>query len=258
MLDGVLIGLAVLCVVYFIIIVVYAGISTSFASYGCFLRPCLYFWYMENGIMPEIWNGSPAGAGVGGYHLYCGSGCAGNPLYPGISGSSHAGKGQPGLCDCAGGQGQGTYGQQFPEKRLDRAIVYAEENPYTILVLSGGKGPGEADSEAQVMYDYLVYNGVSPRQLLMESYSTSTVENIAYSKIVIEQDRMKDKKEIVPMPGKAGSVPYAIAPDKPLEIGVLTSNFHIYRARLTAENGDLTTYTAYLRILTRFCLSICA
>ena len=82
------------------------------------------------------------------------------------------------------------------KKRLDRAIVYAEENPYTILVLSGGKGPGEADSEAQVMYDYLVYNGVSPRQLLMESDSTSTVENIAYSKIVIEQDRMKDKKEI--------------------------------------------------------------
>lgn len=52
------------------------------------------------------------------------------------------------------------------------------------------------------MYDYLVYNGVSPRQLLMESDSTSTVENIAYSKIVIEQDRMKDKKEIIPMPGK--------------------------------------------------------
>ena len=48
-------------------------------------------------------------------------------------------------------------------------------------------------------------------------------------------DRMKDKKEIIPMPGKTGSVPYAIAPDKPLEIGVLTSNFHIYRARLTAE-----------------------
>lgn len=60
------------------------------------------------------------------------------------------------------------------------------------------------------MYDYLVYNGVSPRQLLMESDSTSTVENIAYSKIVIEQDRMKDKKEIIPMPGKTGSVPYAI------------------------------------------------
>ena len=59
MLDGILIGLAVLCVVYFIIIVVYAGISTSFAFIWLFLRPRLYFWYMENGIMPEIWNGSP-------------------------------------------------------------------------------------------------------------------------------------------------------------------------------------------------------
>ena len=69
----------------------------------------------------------------------------------------------------------------------------------------------------------------------MESDSTSTVENIAYSKIVVEQDRMKDKKEIIPMPGKTGSVPYAIAPDKLLEMGVSPSNFHIYRARLTAE-----------------------
>ena len=67
MLDGILIGLAVLCVVYFIIIVVYAGISTSFAFIWLFLRPCLYFWYMENGIMPEIWNGSPLGAGVSGF-----------------------------------------------------------------------------------------------------------------------------------------------------------------------------------------------
>lgn len=28
------------------------------------------------------------------------------------------------------------------KKRLDRAIVYAEENPYTILVLSGRQGAG--------------------------------------------------------------------------------------------------------------------
>ena len=203
MLDGILIGLAVLCVVYFIIIVVYAGISTSFAFIWLFFAALLVFlvygkWYYARN-MERI----PRWVPVSVVTTVLRGGCAGNPLYPSvISGSSHAGKGQPGLCDCAGGQGQGTHGQQFPEKRLDRAIVYAEENPYTILVLSGGKGPGESDSEAQVMYDYLVYNGVSPRQLLMESDSTSTVENIAYSKIVIEQDRMKDKKEIIPMPGK--------------------------------------------------------
>ena len=192
MLDGILIGLAVLCVVYFIIIVVYAGISTSFAFIWLFFAALLVFlvygkWYYARN-MERIPRWVPVSV----------------------------------VTTCIAGVAV-------------LAIVYAGGNPYTILVLSGGKGPGEADSEAQVMYDYLVYNGVSPRQLLMESDSTSTVENIAYSKIVIEQDRMKDKKEIIPMPGKTGSVPYAIAPDKPLEIGVLTSNFHIYRARLTAE-----------------------
>ena len=50
MLDGVLIGLAVLCVVYFIIIAVYAGISTSFAFIWLFFAALLVFlvygkWY---------------------------------------------------------------------------------------------------------------------------------------------------------------------------------------------------------------------
>ena len=43
MLDGILIGLAVLCVVYFIIIVVYAGISTSFAFIWLFFAALLVF-----------------------------------------------------------------------------------------------------------------------------------------------------------------------------------------------------------------------
>lgn len=217
MLDGILIGLAVLCVVYFIIIVVYAGISTSFAFIWLFFAALLVFlvygkWYYARN-MERIPRWVPVS----------------------VVTTCIAGKANLDYVIVLGARVKEHTVSNSLKKRLDRAIVYAEENPYTILVLSGGKGPGEADSEAQVMYDYLVYNGVSPRQLLMESDSTSTVENIAYSKIVIEQDRMKDKKEIIPMPGKTGSVPYAIAPDKPLEIGVLTSNFHIYRARLTAE-----------------------
>jgi|UniRef100_UPI0033229748 uncharacterized SAM-binding protein YcdF (DUF218 family) len=236
MLDGVLIGLAVLCVVYFIIIVVYAGISTSFAFIWLFFAALLVFlvygrWYYARN-MERIPRWMPVSvvttciAGVAVLGILC-------VLV--FLGAATPGKANLDYVIVLGARVKEHTVSNSLKKRLDRAIVYAEENPYTILVLSGGKGPGETDSEAQVMYDYLVYNGVSPRQLLMESYSTSTVENIAYSKIVIEQDRLKDKKEIVPMPGKAGSVPYAIAPDKPLEIGVLTSNFHIYRARLTAE-----------------------
>ena len=37
------------------------------------------------------------------------------------------------------------------------------------------------------MYDYLVYNGVPQSQMILENVSTSTVENIAYSKLLIER-----------------------------------------------------------------------
>ena len=56
-------------------------------------------------------------------------------------------------------------------------------------MLSGGKGPDEPVSEAQAMYRYLVYNGVRPGQLLLEEHSVSTVENLAYSKLLIESHR---------------------------------------------------------------------
>mgnify|MGYP002248354891 FL=1 len=75
------------------------------------------------------------------------------------------------------------------KKRLDKAIDYAQKNPETYLVLSGGKGADEPISEAQAMYKYLVYNGVRPEQLLLEDRSASTVENIAYSRLVIEGHR---------------------------------------------------------------------
>ena len=196
MLDGVLIDcLAVLCVVYFIIIVVYAGISTSFAFIWLFLQPCLYFWYMEMVLCQKYGTDPPLGASVSGYHLRCGSGCAGNPLYPGISGSSHAGKANLDYVIVLGARVKGTYGQQFPEKASGQGHCLCggeSVTPFWCFPAARGRGSRQ---QTQVMYDYLVYNGVSPRQLLMESDSTSTVENIAYNKIVIEQDRMKDKKE---------------------------------------------------------------
>ena len=39
----------------------------------------------------------------------------------------------------------------------------------------------------------LVYNGVDPDRLLLEEQSTSTVENIAFSKVVIERHRSAQK-----------------------------------------------------------------
>ena len=125
------------------------------------------------------------------------------------------------------------------KKRLDKAIEYAEKNPETYLVLSGGKGLDEPVSEAQAMYRYLVYNGVRPGQLLLEEHSVSTVENLAYSKLLIESHRemirheREERNHLKFSREPKGN--YLIAADKPLEVGVLTSNFHVYRACMIAK-----------------------
>lgn len=94
--------------------------------------------------------------------------------------------------------------------RLDKALEYVTEQPDTVLVVSGV-------GEAETMRDYLVGWGVSTEQILVENRATSTVENIAYSKILIEEQ--PERRE--------------------MEIGVLTSNFHLFRTRQVAKKQGL-------------------
>lgn len=240
MIDGILVGLAVLCVAYFIVIVVYAGIGTSFAFIWLFFAALLLFlvygrWYYSRN-MDRIPRWVPVSvvttcvAGVAILAVLC-------VLV--FLGAASPDKQNLDYVIVLGARVKEHTVSNSLKMRLDKAIEYVEDNPDTVLVLSGGRGPGESVSEAEVMCQYLEYNGVRPEQLLIEDQSVSTVENIAYSKIVIEEHRNKDKKELVPLNRRTTSVPYAIAPDKPLEIGVLTSNFHIYRARLTAEKWGI-------------------
>lgn len=238
MLDGILIGLAVLCAAYFAVIAVYSGIGTSFAFIWLFFAALLVFlvygrWYYGRN-MDRIPPWVPVSVVTT---------CTAGVIVLAL------------LCvlvfwGAASGERQGldyviVLGARVKEhtisnslkKRLDKAMEYAERNPDTILVLSGGQGPGEDVSEAEVMYEYLVYNGIRPEQLLVEDRSVSTVENIAYSKIVIDRHRIQKKIErgryLREHQNVHGS--YTAAEDKPIEVGVLTSNYHIYRARQTAQ-----------------------
>ena len=236
MIDGILIGLAVLCAAYFVVIVVYAGIGTSFAFIWLFFAALLLFlvygkWYYARNL-DRIPGWVPVSvvttcvAGVAVLAMLC-------VLV--FLGAATSAKSNLDYVIVLGAMVKERTVSNSLRKRLDKAMEYAEDNPDTILVLSGGKGPGESTSEAEAMYQYLLHNGARPEQLLIEDRSESTVENIAYSKVVIEQHRKKNQKVLVPLRQKTTSVPYAVAPDRPLEIGVLTSNFHIYRARMTAE-----------------------
>ena len=99
-------------------------------------------------------------------------------------------------------------------KRIDAAAAYLAANPDTIAIVSGGKGDGENISEAQCMKDGLTERGIDAARIIMEDCSTSTEENISFSTRIIDSR------------------------SKGATIGVVTSNFHIFRAvKVCAKQG---------------------
>ena len=70
--------------------------------------------------------------------------------------------------------------------RSDRAAEHLHDNPQAVAVVSGGQGEGESISEAECMRRYLVNKGgVAEDRILLEDQSTSTLENLTFSKQAI-------------------------------------------------------------------------
>lgn len=101
------------------------------------------------------------------------------------------------------------------EERIIAVKNYLQENPNAVCILSGGKGAGESISEAECMYRYLVDCGIDPSRLFKEECSTSTRENLSFSKEIIVQQNLNRK------------------------IAIVTNEFHEYRACKIAENLGL-------------------
>ena len=72
-------------------------------------------------------------------------------------------------------------------------------------------------SEAQAMYDYLVQNGISKDRIIREDKSTNTEENFRFSESYIQ--------------------------NKSAKVGIVTNNFHIYRAKKLARAKGLENIT---------------
>lgn len=107
--------------------------------------------------------------------------------------------------------GAGVYGttpSPALQARIDTAAKYLKENPDTIAIVSGGQGSGEDISEAECMARELQKAGISKERILLESASATTVENIRNS-----YDRIGRKD---------------------VSVGIITNNFHVFRAVLTA------------------------
>ncbi|MFD1778352.1 YdcF family protein [Fredinandcohnia salidurans] len=97
--------------------------------------------------------------------------------------------------------------------RIDAAAEYAKENKDTILIASGGMGPGEDITEAEAMRRKLVEKGISESSIYLEDCSTSTYENIKFS------------KELIPEDAKLGIV--------------VTNDYHLYRSVQIAKDANL-------------------
>ena len=101
--------------------------------------------------------------------------------------------------------------------RMCAAYQYAEEHPDTILILSGGQGTDEPVTEAECMFRELFWLGIDPDRLWTEHFATSTWENLKFSLDIIEEETGV----------------------RPAKIGVLSSEYHLFRASLFAKACDV-------------------
>ncbi|CUH93693.1 YdcF family protein [Herbinix luporum] len=113
-----------------------------------------------------------------------------------------------------GAQVRGTRITNSLYHRLNRAATYLKDNPETLVIVSGGQGPGEDISEAEAMKNFLIENGIDEDRILMEDKSTNTNENILYSKKLISKDNAK--------------------------VALVTNGFHVFRSVSIAKKQGLT------------------
>lgn len=231
---------AVLCLIYYGVIVLYSGLFTSFA----------WFWPAA-----AVWLGMICGGAA-----YLKHHPKAWPMWVPVSALTFCGASFAILCAVEvliflnaatpetpyldyvivlGAKVEEGHITMSLQKRLDKAIEYSQRNPETVLILSGGRGDDEPISEARAMYEYLKYNGVPEDHMILEGRSTSTVENIAYSKAVIDALET-EKKPVDTAKRQTAPGPYLEAETKPLQIGILTSDFHVFRAKKIAKKWGLS------------------
>ncbi|MBS6196714.1 MAG: YdcF family protein [Clostridiales bacterium] len=211
---GVLIVIGILCIAYYLGSVAYAGFGVSMiwiwlaGGVACILLGGTMAYCRKHGIDEQI----PFSVKC---ILQTGIACV-LVLFlvtEGLICSGMFQKGSPNLdyIIVLGCQVKGKTPSKALKMRLETAREYLEDNPGTKAVLSGGRGDGEEISEAQCMYQYLTDAGIDESRLIQEDQSTTTVENLDFSKTFLEEG--KDT------------------------VGIVTNNFHVYRSLQIAKKA---------------------
>ena len=85
-----------------------------------------------------------------------------------------------------GAKVNGTEVSNTLKLRLDKAIEYYNKHKSVNIIVSGGQGNDENITEALAMKNYLVSNGVNINNIIEENKATTTLENIIYSKKILD------------------------------------------------------------------------
>lgn len=111
-------------------------------------------------------------------------------------------------------------------QRMEDSYYYLNNHDnWKYVVVSGGMGPGESISEAEAMERYLISKGIDESRIIKEDKSTSTYENLLFSKLLIEKHSDKNIDEV--------------------DVKLATSNFHSLRTYLLAKNIGYKNITSY-------------
>ena len=96
-------------------------------------------------------------------------------------------------------------------RRLNAVMAVLPDHPDAVIIASGGQGPDEPMSEAACIREELIARGVDPGRVRVEDRSTTTAENLAFSK--------------------------ALLPSPDARVGIVTNNYHVWRAIRLARNA---------------------
>ncbi|MBQ8087559.1 MAG: YdcF family protein [Clostridia bacterium] len=95
------------------------------------------------------------------------------------------------------------------QHRIDSAAQYLLDHPDTVCIASGGQGSDEPMAEAEAIRQGLLAQGIPSERILMEEQSKTTAQNLRYSK--------------------------ALLPAEQAKVGIVTNNFHVFRALALAR-----------------------
>jgi len=204
----------VLCFVYFTMLVTYVGPQSFFFVFpmlglGCFLLALLWHGHykgrftLPRRLIVVFW--TLVGTGVMLFGIFFGMILYGQSVGPDEK------------ADYVIVLGAGLRGERpslVLQNRINAAAEYLHSNSDCKVIASGGQGADELISEAEAIRRGLESQGISTERILMEDKSTSTQENLTFSRAYIP-----DGSSVV----------------------VVTNRFHVYRACHIAHECGYTS-----------------